>query len=226
MPAASILIKMVLAPVATRSISNVSDGMTLPCACITMGTRRTMPSRSVRMLNRPRPAAAFSRIGMLRSSPGNVTGTASDRRRAPPRRPQAGGASGSGWTVGRPVSPSTTRDCRIASAMTWSLLGRRAQLVARLLVEIAIDVRRQRRRQPVRLGEDDVEGDRRGAELGQPRDHVGDARSRPRQLAELSQAFLVDIDDDDRPLRGDARLDHLEKIEGPQAKLFERAPDR
>ena len=101
-----------------------------------------------------------------------------------------------------------------------------AKLVPRLLVEIAIDVRRQRRRQPVRLGEDDVEGDRGGAQSGQPRDHVGDARSRPRTLAELSQAFLVDIDNDDRPLRRVTGLDDLENIERPEAKLFERRRDR
>ena len=42
----------------------------------------------------------------------------------------------------------------------------------------------------------------------------------------LRRLCLVDIDDDDRPLRGDAGLDDLENIEGPQAKLFERCADR
>ena len=35
-----------------------------------IGTRRTMPSRSGRMVNRPRPAAACSSTGTLRSRPG------------------------------------------------------------------------------------------------------------------------------------------------------------
>ena len=223
MPASSILIRMVLAPVATRSISNDSDGMMLPCACITIGTRRTMPSRSVRMLNRPRPAAACSRTGMLRSSPGklNRNGFGSPPSAATPT--DGGCASGCG-TDDRQAGLAE-HDPRLLDGVGHDLVvaRQRAQLVPRLLVEIAIDVRRERRRQPVRLGEDDVEGDRGGAELGQPRDQVGDARARPRPLAELAQAFLVDIDDDDRPLRGDAGLDDLEEIEGPQAQLFERA---
>ena len=35
-----------MVPVATRSISKLSDGMVAPWACIIIGTRRTMPSRS------------------------------------------------------------------------------------------------------------------------------------------------------------------------------------
>ena len=58
MPALSALIRMVPEPVATRSISKVSDGMVMPCACMIIGTRRTMPSRSGRIVNSPRPAAA------------------------------------------------------------------------------------------------------------------------------------------------------------------------
>ena len=160
---------------------------------------------------------------MFRSSPGNLNRKASDRRPAPRRRRGRRLTSGCG-TDDRQAGLAE-HDPRLLDGVGHDLVvaRQRAQLVPRLLVEIAEDVRRQRRRQPVRLGEDDVEGDGGRAELGQPRDQVGDARARPRQLAELAQAFLVDIDDDDRPLRRHARLDDLEEIEGPQAKLFERA---
>jgi hypothetical protein len=46
MPARSDLIRIVSVPVMARSISKLSDGMTMPCACIITGTRRTRPSRS------------------------------------------------------------------------------------------------------------------------------------------------------------------------------------
>ena len=60
MPALSDLIRMVGVPVTTRRISRLSEGMMLPCASMIIGTRRMMPSRSVLIVNRPRPAAAFS----------------------------------------------------------------------------------------------------------------------------------------------------------------------
>ena len=58
MPALSALVRMVPEPEATRSISKLSDGMVAPCASMIIGTRRTMPSRSFLIVNRPRPAAA------------------------------------------------------------------------------------------------------------------------------------------------------------------------
>ena len=54
--------QMALDPVTTRSISSVSAGTILSSACITIGTRRTIPSRSGRMLKSPRPAAACSSL--------------------------------------------------------------------------------------------------------------------------------------------------------------------
>src|SRR5205814_78313 len=57
MPAWSALMKMVSVPVTTRSISKLSDGMVVPCACMIIGTRRMMPSRSGLMVSRPRPPA-------------------------------------------------------------------------------------------------------------------------------------------------------------------------
>ena len=59
MPALSALIRMVPALDAMRSISKVSEGTVMACATMIIGTRRTMPSRSGLMVNRPRPAAAF-----------------------------------------------------------------------------------------------------------------------------------------------------------------------
>ena len=70
MPALSALIRIVPEPLATRSISKLSDGMVRPCASMIIGTRRTMPSRSGLIVNSPRPAAASSSTGTLRSSPG------------------------------------------------------------------------------------------------------------------------------------------------------------
>ena len=123
MPPLSALIRMVPEPPATRSISNVSDGMVTPCATIIIGTRLTMPSRSGLIVNRPRPAAASSSTGTLRNNPGNsnmnccgsspsiaspVTGSFSLR---------------SARTLGAPDSPSTTREFLMASARMLSLLG-------------------------------------------------------------------------------------------------------
>ena len=125
----------------------------------------------------------------------------SDRRRASRRRPAAAAHRACGCD--RRQAGLAEHDPRLLDRVGHDLIvaRQRAQLVPGFLVEIAKDVRRERRRQPVGLGEDDVEGDGGGAELGQARDQVGDARARPRPLAELAQAFLVDIDDDDRPLR-------------------------
>ena len=86
MPAFSALIRIVPEPVATRSISKVSEGMVWPCASMIIGTRRTMPSRSGRMVKSPRPAAACSNTGTLRSKPGksNMKGCGSSPSIASP----------------------------------------------------------------------------------------------------------------------------------------------
>ena len=97
-----------------------------------------------------------------------------------------------------------------------------AQLVARLFIEIAEHVGGERRRQPVWLCKDDVEGNRCGAKLGELGDEIGDARAGPRPLTEFAQACLIDIDDHDGPLRCDAGLDDLKDIESPQPELFKR----
>ena len=89
-------------------------------------------------------------------------------------------------------------------------------------VKVAENVGDHVRRKPVGLREDDVECDDQRTRLGQASDQIGEAGSRPRPLTELSQALLVDVDDDDRALRCDARLQDLEEIECPETELFER----
>jgi hypothetical protein len=51
---------------------------------------------------------------------------------------------------------------------------------------------------PIRLVEDDIEGDCRRAERGELPGRLGKPRARPGPLAELEQACLVDRDDADR----------------------------
>ncbi len=118
MPAFSALIRIVPEPVATRSISNVSEGMVWPWASMIIGTRRTMPSRSGRMVKSPRPAAACSNTGTLRSKPGksNMKGCGSSPSIASPVT--GSDLSRATSSSGRPDSPSTTREARIASAKT------------------------------------------------------------------------------------------------------------
>ena len=123
MPALSALIRIVPEPLAIRNISKVRDGMVIPWAIMIIGTRRTMPSRSGLMVNRPRPAAASSSTGTLRNSPGNwnMNGCGSSPSIASPVTGSF--ASRSARTFGPPDSPSTTRELRMASAKILSLLG-------------------------------------------------------------------------------------------------------
>jgi hypothetical protein len=95
-------------------------------------------------------------------------------------------------------------------------------LLGRLVVDVLERHRHVGRRHAVRLGEHDVEADRDRAHAGEPRDDLGHLRARPRPLAELLEARLVDIEDDDRPLFGGARPRHLEKVEGAQPQLLDR----
>ena len=150
-------------------------------------------------VRRPRPAAACSSTGMLRSRPGNVNrngfGSRPERRDPGRRR-----LSDRRHVVGRmPDWPRTTRDCLIASASTSSLLGRLRSFALRLLVEVAEAIGGDARATcRSGFGEHHVEGDGDRAEAGQPLDQVGDQRARPRPLPERAQAVLVDIDDDHR----------------------------
>ena len=144
MPAFSALIRMVPDPVATRSISKVSDGMVWPCACMIIGTRRTMPSRSGLIVNRPRPAAACSSTGTLRSRPGK-----SNMKRC-----------GSSPSIASPVTGSVLSRAAISSGSAGFaehdagrldgvgedlvVARQRAQLGAGLLIEVAEGVGRDR----------------------------------------------------------------------------------
>jgi len=102
--------------------------------------------------------------------------------------------------------------------ITWQ----RAQFRSRRIVEIAENVGGNGWRHPVWLGEHDVECDHERAHLCQAVDEIGDARSRPWPLTDRAEAFLVDIDDDDRPLRCVARLQHLEQVKDANPKFLER----
>ncbi len=72
------------------------------------------------------------------------------------------------------------------------------------------------RRGPVGLGKIDVEGDDRGAGLGELFDKLGDDRPRPWPLPDRGEAFVVDIDDRDRRIRRRSRRHALIEIEGDQ----------
>ena len=201
-PALSDLMKMVSVPVTTRSISKLRDGMVTPCASMIIGTRRTMPSRSGLIVNRPRPAAASSSTGTLRSRPGNsnMKGCGSSPSIASP----VTGRDLSSSAVDLGKSGFAEHHARMPHRIGENLIvaRQRPQLGAGFLIEIAEGIGRDVGIEPVGLGEHDVEGDHDGAEFGQVGDHVRDPRSRPRPLAELGQSFgLVDVDDGDRRLR-------------------------
>ncbi len=222
MPPFSALIRIVPDPVATRSISKVSDGMVWPCASMIIGTRLTMPSRSGLIVNRPRPAAACSSTGTLRSSPGKsnmkrcgsspsiaspVTGSVLSSRRDFLRQPgfaehDAGSPDGVG------------KDLVVAR--------QRAQPGAGFLVEIAERIGRKGRVETVGLREHRVERDHDRAEPGQFGDEIRDPGARPRPLPELFQALVVDVDDGDRPRRLLAGIDALESVKGPDANFLDR----
>ena len=75
-----------------------------------------------------------------------------------------------------------------------------------------------RRRGAVGLGEDHVEHDHRGAELGEPRDQLGDLRARPRPLADALQRRVVEVDDAHRRLPVRPGLKPLKAVENEQAQ--------
>ena len=214
---------MAPAPVTTRSISRVSDGTMTPSASITMGTRRTTPSRSGLIENSPRPAAASSIGATLRSSAGKVTRC----------------GFGSPPSVAKPVCTFEVvfgvlrdeaeaglpgDDARAGDRLAEQLIAARqlAQFRAGLVVEAAEALGRDVRRGPVRLGEHHVEGDGDAAERGQARDEIGHDRARPGPLADLLEARLVDVDDHDRPQRRLPRLERLVEVEAPEPQPFEQ----
>ena len=72
------------------------------------------------------------------------------------------------------------------------------------------------RRGPVGFGKIDVEGNDRGAGLGELFDELGDDRPRPWPLPDRGEAVVVDIDDRDRRIRRRSRRHALIEIEGDQ----------
>ena len=98
----------------------------------------------------------------------------------------------------------------------------RAQLCPRRLVNVAEGVRGDARRHPVGFRENDVERHHQCAHLGETRNNVGDACTRPRPLTDAVQALFVNIDNDDRPLRCIARMQHLKEIENADAELMQQ----
>ena len=225
MPALSALIRIVPEPLAIRSISKLSDGMVMPCAIMIIGTRRTMPSRSGLMVNRPRPAAASSSTGTLRSSPGNwnMKGCGSSPSIASPVTGRFSSRSRANVRAAR----FSQHHARIADGIGKNpvIARQRPQSRAHLFVEIAEGVSEELGIEPVGLGEHGVERDHHGAEPGQVGNDVGDARPRPRPLTEsrIGQAPFVDVDDRDRPHRLLAWFQHLEDIEGSDPHLGDRS---
>src|SRR6185295_483189 len=88
----------------------------------------------------------------------------------------------------------------------------RPQLRACRVVEIAKLVSRNAGRHSIWFGKHDVERDHECAHLSQARNEVGDTGARPGPLTYAFEALLVDVDDDDRPFGGFARLQDLEKV--------------
>ena len=96
--------------------------------------------------------------------------------------------------------------------------GRREPLIVRRQLRSLADQRRQirlvreqlgelPRRQPVGLGEDEVERDRARAVGLQLVDDLGEARAWPRPLAHARQRGVVDVDDAHRQCRVDLRAE-------------------
>ena len=188
----------------TRSISSVSDGTIV---ALRLHDHRHAPHDAVALgadAEQPAPGGGAVRAsGCCAAVPGklnrNGLGSAPSGRDAGRRRLRIGLRHRRSAGRSRRAPRATAV---IASASTWSLLGSARSLFAGFFVEIAEDVgrdvpatagrarrRRRRRRWPT------------APSLVSRVDQVGDARARPRPLPELAQALLVDIDDDDRPLR-------------------------
>ena len=71
---------------------------------------------------------------------------------------------------------------------------------------------------PVRLGKIDVKSDHRGARVAQLCQQFRDQAARPRPLADLRQARIVDVDNADRRVGGFAGGSALVEVEGRSAR--------
>jgi hypothetical protein len=189
---------------------------------MTSGTRRTIPSRSGRIEKTPR--------GRRLLDDGHVAQQSRERHE---KGTSVGSLDGKSRLQGGFGLRSRRRPCRACLAdhharapdgLRENLIVTRqvAQLVARVLVEIAEARRGNAGRHPVGLGENDVEADRHHAKLGEPRDKVRKDGARPRPLPDLLEARFVDVDDDHGPRHRLPRTQPLEKVEGSQPDFLER----
>ncbi len=169
------------------------------------GTRRTTWSRSGSQLTAPRPRAALVSTGRLSTVPRKLR---HELQRIIAGDDEAGVRLGR-RLVARRLAGEADDDGRRGD-------GRGEALVVRRQLRGLPDQRRQLRlvgeqlgelpgRQPVRLGEDEVERDRARAVRLQPVDDLGEARARPRPLADARQRGVVDVDDAHRQRRVDLR---------------------
>ena len=78
------------------------------------------------------------------------------------------------------------------------------------------------RRQPVRLGEQDIECDGGRAHVGEPIDQLGNPVSRPGPLAKFAQRGLIDVDDPNRQILESPRRDALIFVEHRFADQLQR----
>ena len=144
---------MVGVPVTTRNISKLSDGIIAPCASSIIGTRRTIPSRSVLIVSRPRPAAASSSGFTLRNRPGKLEHEGL-RVFAQHGEPGTGSVlSSSRMNLGK--SGFAQHHARVPHRVRQNLIvaRQRAQLDSGLLVEISDGVGRGVGIEPVGLRE-------------------------------------------------------------------------
>ena len=114
-----------------------------------------------------------------------------------------------------PAGPHRVRQHRIAP---WH----GAQLGPCLVIQSGQAHSDLRRRHAIGLGEHHVESDDHGAQSPQVRDQPRKIGARPRPLADLGKAPLIDIDDDDRAdsrFRGKSQLKLVERLE---AQSFQR----
>ena len=105
-------------------------------------------------------------------------------------------------------------------------LGENLVIVGKLAEQRGINSRdianNRARRQPVRLGEQDIECDGGRAHVREPVDQFGDPVARPWPLAELAQRGLIDVDDPNRQILESPRRDALVLVERRVADQLQR----
>ena len=206
------------APTASRSVSSAKFGTSLPPTTPTSGTRRTIPSTSAGSVTRPNPLAASARTGTAPTTPGKsgrkargsspivTTGAVFTAQLVAGSRRNAD----AGDTQDHRAIRHRLRHARVIVGQLGQGLGHVGRQVRHLG---AID----RRRVPVLLCQQHIEGHDPGAGLAEPIEQLRENRARPGPLADLGEAGIVDVDDRDRQhgLRrpGVERLQFIEDLE-------------